>query len=115
MPAPLTLQPDVFIMKGKLRQHRTIASAGFDGPFPSQIRCEKFEIHKVFLHFRNKFVMQNSSPNLLAELCGIAIKQKNGNLTSLSGCRLRYALFAVFKYPKPQLVEFPVSVGVRKI
>ncbi len=57
-----------------LRQHRTIASAGFGGPFPPQIRYEKLEIHKVFLHFHNKFVMQNSSPNLLAELCGIALK-----------------------------------------
>ena len=57
-----------------LRQHRTIAAAGFDGSFPPQIRCENLEIHKVFRRFRNKFVMQNSTPNLLAELCGIALK-----------------------------------------
>ena len=110
-----------------LWQHRTIASAGFGGPFPPQIRCENYgntaqlrlriltnsfrqkyaqkpcntqsipavfhlfltqilssdslvelcgialEIHKVFLRFHNKFVMKNSSPNLLAELCGIAL------------------------------------------
>ena len=57
------------------RQHRTIASAGFDGSFPPQIRCEKFEIHKVFLHFHNKFVMKNPSSNLLAQLCGIALNE----------------------------------------
>ena len=39
---------------------------------------QKFEIHKVFLHFRIKFVMQNSSPNLLAELCGIALGRVSG-------------------------------------
>ena len=61
----------------KLRQHRTIAAAGFDGSFPPQIRCENLEIHKVFRRFRNKFVMQNSTPNLLAELCGIALKIKH--------------------------------------
>ena len=47
---------------------------GPQGSFTPQIRCENLEIHKVFRRFRNKFVMQNSSPNLLAELCGIAIE-----------------------------------------
>lgn len=41
--------------------------------FPSTNPLRKLEIHKVFLHFRNKFVAKNSSPNLLAELCGIAL------------------------------------------
>ena len=51
---------------------------GFAGSFSPQIRCENLEIHKVFRRFRNKFATKNFSPNLLAELCGIAIK-KNKN------------------------------------
>jgi hypothetical protein len=48
---------------------------GFAGAFSPQIRCENLEIHKVFRRFRNKFVTKNFSPNLLAELCGIAKKR----------------------------------------
>ncbi|MEI3090342.1 MAG: hypothetical protein V8T01_10470 [Oscillospiraceae bacterium] len=57
-----------------LRQHRTIASARFAGPFPATLRFEKFEIHTVFLHFSNLDLPKNFSPNLLAELYGAALE-----------------------------------------
>ena len=34
----------------------------------------KLEIHKVFLRFHSKFLTQNSSPNLLVELCGVVLE-----------------------------------------
>ena len=48
------------LLKNKLRQHRTIASARFDGSFPPILRFEKLGLAK------------NLSPDLLAELCGAA-------------------------------------------
>ena len=56
-----------------IRQHRAIASSRFDGSFPPILRFERFEIHRVFLHFPNLDLMKNLSPNQLAELCGAAI------------------------------------------
>ena len=48
--APKGLRNGLRLVKTQdLRQHRTIAAAGFDGSFP-------LEIHKVFRRFRNKFV-----------------------------------------------------------
>ena len=58
-----------------LRQHRTIASARFGGSFPPILRFEKLEIHTVFLRFSNLGLTKNLSPNLLAGLCGAALKQ----------------------------------------
>ena len=57
-----------------LRQHRTIASARFGGSFPPILRFEKLEIHTVFLRFSNLGLTKNLSPNLLAELCGAALR-----------------------------------------
>jgi hypothetical protein len=54
-------------------QHRTIASSRFDGSFPPILRFEKLEIHTVFLRFSNLALTKNLSPNLLAELCGVAV------------------------------------------
>ena len=58
-----------------LRQHRAIASLRFAGSFPPILRFEKFEIHTVFLHFPNLDLTINLSPNLLAELCGAALRR----------------------------------------
>ena len=44
----------------------------FDG-FSAILQLEKFEIHKVFLRFSNLDLTKNLSPNLLAELCGVAL------------------------------------------
>ena len=54
------------------RQHHAIASARFAGYFPPNLRFEKREIHKVFLRFPNLALAKNLSPNLLAELRGVA-------------------------------------------
>ena len=67
-------------------QHRTIASARFGGSFPPILRFETFEIHKVFLHVSNLDLAKNLSPNLLAELRGVALKNSKG--CSPSGCTL---------------------------
>ncbi len=56
-----------------VRQPRTIASARFAGSFPPILRFEKLEIHTVFLRFSNLGLAKNLSPNLLAELCGVAL------------------------------------------
>ena len=62
-------------VESNLRQHRTIMSARFGGSFPPIRRFEKFEIHTVFLRFSNLDLTKNLSPNLLAKLCGAALKQ----------------------------------------
>ena len=64
-------------------QHRTIASARFGGSFPPILRFEKFEIHTVFLRFPNLDLTKNLSPNLLAELRGLA-KQEVKKLKNIS-------------------------------
>ena len=56
-----------------VRQPRTIASARFAGSFPPILRFEKLEIHTVFLRFSNLGLTKNLSPNLLAELCRLAL------------------------------------------
>ena len=60
------------LCRGCFGQHRTIASARFGGSFPPILRFETFEIRKVFLHVSNLDLTKNLSPNLLAELCGVA-------------------------------------------
>ena len=57
-----------------LRQHRTMGAAGFGGSFTPIVQYEKWEIHKVFPHFPYFRLGQNISPNLLASLCGVALK-----------------------------------------
>ena len=59
--------------RGGIRQHRTIASARFGGSFPPILR------------FSNLGLTKNLSPNLLAELCGAAIRKTAGEQL-LSGC-----------------------------
>ena len=44
------------------------------GSFTAAVQFEKLEIHKVFLRFHSKFLTQNSSPNLLVELCGVVLE-----------------------------------------
>ena len=57
-----------------LRQHRTMGAAGFSGSFAPIVQYEKLEIHPVFPHFPYVRLCQNFSPNLLAPLCGAALK-----------------------------------------
>ena len=57
----------------KLRQHRTIASASLSRLFAPLPQFRKWEIHTVFLHFRNFELEQKSCLRLLAELCGAAL------------------------------------------
>ncbi|MFR5776354.1 MAG: helix-turn-helix domain-containing protein [Oscillospiraceae bacterium] len=59
----------------KLRQHRTIASASLSRLFAPLPQFRKWEIHTVFLHFRNFELEQKSCLRLLAELCGAALVQ----------------------------------------
>ena len=57
----------------KLRQHRTIASASLSRLFAPLPQFRKWEIHTVFLHFRNFELEQKSCLRLLAELFGAAL------------------------------------------
>ena len=59
-----------------LRQHRTIASASLSRLFAPLPQFRKWEIHTVFLHFRNFELEQKSCLRLLAELCGAALIRK---------------------------------------
>ena len=56
-----------------LRQYRTIASAILSRLFAPLPQFQKWEIHTVFLHFRNFELGQKFWPRLLAELCGVAL------------------------------------------
>ena len=56
-----------------LRQHRAIASASLSRLFAPLSQFRKWEIHTVFLHFRNFELEQKSCLRLLAELCGAAL------------------------------------------
>ena len=56
-----------------LWQHRTIASASLSRLFAPLPQFRKWEIHTVFLHFRNFELEQKSCLRLLAELCGAAL------------------------------------------
>jgi len=58
------LSYNYFLILGNTAQLRL---HGLSVLLPPQIRCENLEMRKVFLHFRNKSVMQNSPPKLLAE------------------------------------------------
>ena len=49
-------------------------AAGFGGSFAPIVQYEKREIHKVFPHFPYFRLGKNISPNLLAPLCGVALK-----------------------------------------
>ena len=53
-------------------------------------RFEKREIHKVFLRFSNLALAKNLSPNLLAELCGVALELR-GALRGQGGIAMRYS------------------------
>ena len=54
---------------GKLRINRLRLGSE---SFAPRLRFEKWEIHTVFLHFRNFELEQKSCLRLLAELCGAA-------------------------------------------
>ena len=75
-----------------IRQHRTMGAAGFGESFAPIVQYEKWEIHPVFPHFSYFRLCQNLSPNLLAPLCGVALK--NGSRgpkgTSRTECESRY-------------------------
>ena len=58
-----------------LGQHRTMGTAGFGGSFVPSAQYEKWEIHPVFPHFSYFRLCQNLAPNLLAPLCGVALKK----------------------------------------
>ena len=51
-----------------------MGAAGFGGSFDPIVQYEKWEIHKVFPHFPYFRLGQNISPNLLAPLCGVALR-----------------------------------------
>ena len=61
-----------------LRQHRIIASASLSRLFAPLLQFPKWEIHTVFLHFRNLELRQKSCLSLLAELCGAAFYSPGG-------------------------------------
>lgn len=63
----------LFYYHYNLRQHRTIASASLSRLFAPLPQFRKWEIHTVFLHFRNFELEQKSCLRLLAELCGAAL------------------------------------------
>ena len=65
-----------------LRQHRTIASASLSRLFAPLPQFRKWEIHTVFLHFRNFELEQKSCLRLLAELCGAALKADENAIES---------------------------------
>ena len=58
--------------KGSFGQYRTIASAILSRLFAPLPQFQKWEIHTVFLHFRNFELGQKFWLRLLAELCGVA-------------------------------------------
>ena len=53
-------------------QHRAIASSSLSRLFAPLTQKKKWEIHTVFLHFRNFELGQKFWLRLLAELCGVA-------------------------------------------
>ena len=61
-------------LKPSLRQHRTIVPASLSRLFAPLLQFEKWEIHTVFLHFSNFELEQKSWLSLLAELCGVALR-----------------------------------------
>ncbi len=66
----------------ELRQHRTMGTAGFGGSFAPIVQYEKWEIHPVFPHFSYFRLCQNLSPNLLAPLCGAALRKTATELSN---------------------------------
>ena len=60
--------------KAFLRQQRTMGTAGVGESFAPIAEYEKWEIHPLFPHFPCFRLCQNLSPNLLAPLCGSALK-----------------------------------------
>ena len=60
--------------KAFLRQQRTMGPAGVGESFAPIVEYEKWEIHPQFPHFPCFRLCQNLSPNLLAPLCGSALK-----------------------------------------
>ena len=60
--------------KAFLSQQRTMGTAGFSESFAPIAEYEKWEIHPLFPHFPCFRLCQNLSPNLLAPLCGSALK-----------------------------------------
>ena len=73
VPFPLVYGIKMFF--NMLWQHRTIASASLSRLFAPLPQFRKWEIHTVFLHFRNFELEQKSCLRLLAELCGAALVQ----------------------------------------
>ena len=53
-----------------------MGAAGFGGSFAPTVQDEKWEKHKVFPHLSYFRLRQNLSPNLLAPLCGAALKME---------------------------------------
>ena len=69
-----------------LRQHRTIAPSSLSRLFAPLLQFQKWEIHTVFLHFRNFELEQKFWLRLLAELCGDALIQvaRKNNCTGIT-------------------------------
>ena len=61
------------VLAAILGQHRTIASASLSRLFAPLPQFQKWEIHTVFLHFRNFELGQKFWLRLLAELRGVAL------------------------------------------
>ena len=76
---PKKANEEVIETSKKLRQHRAIASASLSRLFAPLPQFRKWEIHTVFLHFRNFELEQKSCLRLLAELCGVALKPPSVN------------------------------------
>ena len=64
--------PSLYDLHIKATPHN--GAAGFGGSFAPIVQYEKWEIHPVFPHFSYFRLCQNLSPNLLAPLCGAALK-----------------------------------------
>ena len=72
-----------------------MGAAGFGGSFAPIVQHEKWEIHPVFPHFSYFRLDQNLPPNLLAPLCGVALKTNGGCEMSYIEAKARYAALGV--------------------
>ena len=87
-----------------------MGAAGFGGAFAPIVQYEKWEIHPVFPHFPYFRLCQNLSPNLLAPLCGAALKKLFEKRGVLNLCRA-YGYAGIIS-TGPMLLGVALLVGV---
>ena len=119
-----------------------MGAAGFGGSFAPTVQYEKWEIHPVFPHFSYFRLCQNLSPNLLAPLCGAALKTLSaetnsktnwefvvpservianqrarwcGNLHRIPGSPSSYRLFFLYRFTESACVLSKNGTSIREI